>query len=147
MEDHYSISIVRQPLTMSSQHIGNVGKLFLKQSREEDFATQIEGWDEVGRLTEAQHRALIHHPDVAERIESGLGKNDSYWEAYWETISEVAHDLIAKAVRAQDEENNAHPECYTPEADNPYPLCIGNGQEKCNACCLYVHMKGEGGHE
>jgi hypothetical protein len=26
---------------------------------------------------------------------------------------------------------------YTPERDNPYPLCIG-GKETCNDCCLFA---------
>jgi hypothetical protein len=31
-----------------------------------------------------------------------------------------------------------YPECYTPEENNPYPLCIGNGSDECNECCIYV---------
>ncbi len=30
------------------------------------------------------------------------------------------------------------PECFTPEENNPYPLCVGNGNEECGKCCLYV---------
>ena len=29
------------------------------------------------------------------------------------------------------------PDCFTPEKDNPYPLCVG-GKPECNDCCLYV---------
>lgn len=39
------------------------------------------------------------------------------------------------------------PDCYKPEENNPYPLCVGNGNKECENCCLYVHMKGEGGYE
>lgn len=30
------------------------------------------------------------------------------------------------------------PGCYTPEKDNPYPLCIGNGGQICENCSLYA---------
>ncbi len=29
------------------------------------------------------------------------------------------------------------PDCYTPETDNPYPLCVGNGSPLCEKCSLY----------
>ena len=28
------------------------------------------------------------------------------------------------------------PECYEPEKDNPYPLCVGTGRPECEECCL-----------
>lgn len=30
------------------------------------------------------------------------------------------------------------PECYKPEKDTPYPLCIGAQKEECICCCLYI---------
>lgn len=38
------------------------------------------------------------------------------------------------------------PPCFTPEPDNPYPLCVGNGSDICWECCLFMNMKGEGGY-
>lgn len=32
--------------------------------------------------------------------------------------------------------NHNNPECYVPN-DDPYPLCVGNGSEKCHECCIY----------
>lgn len=32
------------------------------------------------------------------------------------------------------------PDCYEPEKDNPYPLCVGKGKEECNACCLWADL-------
>lgn len=32
------------------------------------------------------------------------------------------------------------PECFVPEEDNPYPLCVG-GKEKCKDCCVYAHYE------
>ena len=76
---------------------------------------------------------------ACKRIERHLGRNDHYWEAYWESVSEAAHGLVRQASK--------QPDCFTPEAENPYPLCIGSGKSECDDCCLYVHMKGEGGYE
>ena len=30
------------------------------------------------------------------------------------------------------------PNCYTPETNTPYPLCIGNGSAMCERCSLYA---------
>lgn len=32
------------------------------------------------------------------------------------------------------------PDCYAPEKDNPYPLCIGNGSPICENCSLYAYL-------
>lgn len=32
------------------------------------------------------------------------------------------------------------PDCYTPETDNPYPLCVGNGSPLCEKCSLYKNL-------
>jgi len=39
------------------------------------------------------------------------------------------------------------PECFKPEKDNPYPLCIGNRKEECKKCCLYVDWELEYGQD
>lgn len=139
LDNHYEISLLPQSLMMSTQHIQKVGGLYKAQCRTEDFVSQIEDWEEVAAMSAMQYQKLITNPDIPERIEQQLGRNDHYWEAYWESVSEVAHDLVRQAL--------TQPDCFTPEADNPYPLCIGSGKQECADCCLYVHMKGEGGYE
>ena len=135
----YEISLLPQSLMMSTQHIQKVGGLYKAQCRTEDFVSQIEDWEEAAAMSAMQYQKLITNPAIPERIEQQLGRNDHYWEAYWESVSEVAHDLVRQAL--------TQPDCFTPEADNPYPLCIGSGKQECADCCLYVHMKGEGGYE
>ena len=139
LDNHYEISLLPQSLMMSTQHIQKVGGLYKAQCRTEDFVSQIEDWEEVAAMSAMQYQKLITNPAMPERIEQQLGRNDHYWEAYWESVSEVAHDLVRQAL--------TQPDCFTPEADNPYPLCIGSGKQECADCCLYVHMKGEGGYE
>ena len=139
MENHYKIMIIRQPLMISSRYIREVGGVYKAQCQTEDFISQIEQWDEVAALSDAQYQRLITNPMIPECIERHLGRNDHYWEAYWESVSEAAHGLVRQASK--------QPDCFTPEAENPYPLCIGSGKSECDDCCLYVHMKGEGGYE
>ena len=139
MESHYKIMIIRQPLMMSSRYIREVGGVYKAQCQTEDFISQIEQWDEVAALSDAQYQRLITNPMIPECIERHLGRNDHYWEAYWESVSEAAHGLVRQASK--------QPDCFTPEAENPYPLCIGSGKSECDDCCLYMHMKGEGGYE
>lgn len=138
MENHYKIMIIRQPLMMSSMYIREVGGVYKAQCQTEDFISQIEQWDEVAALSDAQYQRLITNPMIPECIERHLGRNDHYWEAYWESVSEAAHGLVRQASK--------QPDCFTPEAENPYPLCIGSGKSECDDCCLYMHMKGEGGY-
>lgn len=33
-----------------------------------------------------------------------------------------------------------NPPCFAPEADNPYPLCVGNGSQQCDSCCLFMNL-------
>ena len=35
---------------------------------------------------------------------------------------------------------SGEPDCYSPETDNPYPLCVGNGGLLCEQCCLYKDL-------
>lgn len=63
------------------------------------FISQVEEWDDVGDLSKDQYQKLINDPSIPDRIEKQLGRNDCYWEAFWESVSEVAHDMVAKAHR------------------------------------------------
>lgn len=35
------------------------------------------------------------------------------------------------------------PECFSPEADNPYPLCVGKGLPECENCQLWEKWEPE----
>ena len=36
-----------------------------------------------------------------------------------------------------------HPECFEPEKDNVYPLCIGKGKPECEECQLRADWEPE----
>lgn len=135
-ENHYSISIVTQKLCASEKFVRELAELHQISCQLEDFVSQVSDWDELDQLTDEQYNRMVQDPRFPERLHSALGKNDSYWEAYWETVSEVAHAFVDEYLK-----ENAHPDCYTPEQDNPYPLCVGNGSAACKECSLYAEME------
>ena len=141
-ENHYRISIQRHEICVSDAVLGLIGRSYTDQSRMEDFASCVAQWDKAAILTEEQYQRFISDPSIPDRIEKKLGKNDPYWESYWNTISTVAQEMLKEYLQ-----ENTRPDCFTPEPDNPYPLCVGNGKEECRQCCLYVDMEGEGGYE
>ena len=137
MDNHYEISLLPQPLLLSTRHIREIGELYKAQCRTADFISQIEKWEEIAALSKMQYQKLITNPAIPDRIEQQLGHNDHYWEAYWESVTEVAHALVRQASKQLD--------CFTSE--DSYPLCAGSGKPECAYCCRYVHLKGEGGYE
>lgn len=132
-ENHFSISITTQELCASDRFISEIAEFYKASCQLEDFASQVSGWDEVDQLTDEQYERMIHDPRFPEKFQNALSKNDAYWESYWETVSEVAHELVKEYLEK--------PDCYTPEADKPYPLCVGNGTEKCRECCLWAELE------
>lgn len=41
------------------------------------------------------------------------------------------------------ENENKHPDCFIPEKDNPYPLCIGRKLAECKDCQLRADWEPE----
>lgn len=137
-ENHYSISIVAQQICVSERFTRELAEVYKSSCQLEDFISQVSDWDEIGQLTDEQYDRMIRDLRFPERLQSALGKNDHYWESYWQTVSEVAHEFVNAYLK-----ENTHADCYTPKQDNPYPLCVGNGSEACDKCCLYVEMEAE----
>lgn len=102
-DNHYHVSIVQETLLLSNKAFGTIGRAYADECRREDFIEQIEPWEELGKLTEEQYKALISDPDIPERIHHALGMNDYYWESYWETVSEVAHKIVRKFIKENAE--------------------------------------------
>ena len=43
----------------------------------------------------------------------------------------------------EDELNYEYPECFKPEKDNPYPLCVGKDNPECEECQLHADWEPE----
>ncbi len=106
MENHYAISIIPQPVCTSNRFIREAAEIYKASCQLEDFASQVEDWDEISQLTDEQYERMVHDPRFPDRLEKALGRNDYYWESYWESVSEVAHKLVNEYLR-----ENAHPNC------------------------------------
>lgn len=91
---HYSIAVKKMTLSLTNHIYGTLGRDFIDLCRVEDFVEQIESWEEVGRLSDEVYREMIADKTIPERIHSKLSKNDGYWEHYWESVSEVGHDVV-----------------------------------------------------
>lgn len=94
MENHYTLSIASQRLCTSDCFLREAAELHRTLCQLEDFVSQIHDWDELGRLTEEQYQRMIQDRRFSERLEKALGRNDYFWESYWESVSEVAHELV-----------------------------------------------------
>lgn len=139
-ENHYKVTIERAELLLPDLLFQQLGKAYLGSSRRRDLAAQIEDWEELEDLTEDEYLKFITDPQIPEKIQTHLSKNDSYWESYWESVSECAFQLLREYRR-----QIGKADCFTPEPNNLYPLCVGNGSKECDKCCVYKDMKSEGG--
>lgn len=79
-------------MVLTPSVIGDVGRTYLDASRYEDFASQVEQWEEVGELSEEEYQRYLADVRIPNMIDKGL--SDIYWECYWESVSEAAHTLL-----------------------------------------------------
>ena len=91
-ESHYAISLEERNVVLTPSVIGDVGRTYLDASRYEDFASQVEQWEEVGELSEEEYQRYLADVRIPNMIDKGL--SDIYWECYWESVSEAAHTLL-----------------------------------------------------
>lgn len=92
----------------------------------EDRETDNPTPDIYCRLQIPKDAGLVH------RLEARF--SDLYGKAV--KITEVPLDSV---ILSPDElrSMNSIPDCYTPEMDHPYPLCVGNSGLLCEKCSFY----------
>lgn len=91
-ESHYAISLEERNVVLTPSVIGDVGRDYLDASRYEDFACQVEQWEEISELSEEDYQRYLADVRIPNMIDKGL--SDTYWECYWEAVSEAAHTLL-----------------------------------------------------
>ena len=91
---HYLVDITSHSVSVNDSVVSDFANAYISKSRVEDFVSQIEQWDEVEKMTDKQYNAMITDKDLPDRIRNALSKNDTYWEAYWQSISELAFRLV-----------------------------------------------------
>ena len=103
---HYLVSITSHNAAVNDSVVSDIANAYIDNSRVEDFVSQIEDWNEVDKLTDKQYNAMITDKDLPERIRIALSKNDIYWEAYWQSISELAFKLVDEYSKKQFSEES-----------------------------------------
>lgn len=102
--NHYALSIKKHEIVLDGSALGNIGRIYISQSQREDFISQIEQSDEVDVLTDEQCEKMKADPSIPGRIDSALGKSDTYWECYWDAVNLVIRDLVSEYETSDDEE-------------------------------------------
>ena len=100
-DDHYLIHILELPLAMSESYLKSLTQKVIAVERREHLIEQIEQWEETGEMTDAQYSAVINDETLSERIGKKLADDEFYWDSYWQAVSEVAFDLIAKHTKKE----------------------------------------------
>lgn len=95
-ENRYKVSIVPEQITISNELFESLGKSYIDTILRKHFAEQIEDWEELEGLTDAQIAEMIAGTNVPERIKKQLNENGYLIESYWESLSEAAFDLVKK---------------------------------------------------
>ena len=95
-QHHFSIYIEKKELSFTESSLGQVRKAVQDITYCADFISQIENWDEIDRMPQAQYLKMISDPELPEHIRKAIDMNDTYWEAYWQSISEVAFEIVRK---------------------------------------------------
>ena len=89
-----NIGVEEKELFLTPSSLEQVRRLAQDITYCADFISQTETWDEVASMTSAQYSKMITDPELPERIRKAIDMNDGYWDAYWQSISEAAHNIV-----------------------------------------------------
>ena len=95
-ENRYKVKITPIHMCISEELFESLGRKYVDSILRKHFAEQIEDWEELEGLTEAQIAEMIAGADVPERIKKQLNENGYLMESYWESVSEASFDLVKK---------------------------------------------------
>lgn len=93
-ENHYKVTIETQSIPISEDVFTEIGKAFVDRILRNHFAEQIEDWEEISGLSDAQITDMVAQPCVPERIRKQLKENGYLEESYWESVSEAAFTIV-----------------------------------------------------
>lgn len=95
-ENRYQVKITPIHICVSDELFESIGRKYVDGILRKHFAEQVEDWEELEGLTEAQIAEMIAGADVPERIKKQLNENGYLMESYWESVSEASFDLVKK---------------------------------------------------
>lgn len=99
--NHYEVSIEAIRVSVNHDLVEAIGRQYATNQFRKHFAEQIECWEEIADLSPAQLALLIGSDDVPDRICRQLEGNGDLIESYWESVSEVAFELIRRFIKNQ----------------------------------------------
>ena len=95
-ENRYQVKITPVHICVSEELFKSIGSRYVDGILRKHFAEQIEDWEELEDLTDAQIAEMIAGAIVPERIKKQLNENGYLIESYWESVSEASFDLVKK---------------------------------------------------
>lgn len=102
-DNHYSINLEEREISLTPDVIGDVGRTYEDEMLHEDFAEQVEQWEEVGALSDQDYQKFLADKRISGMIQKNLG--ETFWECYWQAISEAAHTLLREYVDKNKEDS------------------------------------------
>ena len=95
-ENRYQVKITPIHICVSDELFESIGRKYVDGILRKHFAEQVEDWEELEGLTDAQIAEMIAGAIVPERIKKQLNENGYLIESYWESVSEASFDLVKK---------------------------------------------------
>jgi len=99
IKENFALSVIvliDEDATDTDALFDSLGHRYVDDMLRRHFAEQIECWEELEGLTDAQIAEMISGAIVPERIKKQLNENGYLIESYWESVSEASFDLVKK---------------------------------------------------
>ncbi len=100
--EHYTLYIEEYSMQMDCNFIERASKLHRDTTRFEDFFSHLMEMPKYAHLTNEDLKKLARDPELLFRIQKALEQNDSYWEAYWLSMSDVADKMLKEQWTGMD---------------------------------------------
>ena len=103
-ESHYTLTIKPVKLPISENIVGDLNFMLRHRNIFIDFRNQVEDWDELLELSEEEYERFINDSTIPYRVTRDLEHaREEDLDRYHETISEVAHELLAEYIKRKKE--------------------------------------------
>ena len=107
-ECHYRIKIEETQVFIDDDCIDEIGKMFVSKILRNDFESQISDWDEILEICDDEYYKMVDNPELTEKIKKSLIADEGINEAYWQNISEIAHNAVQIAVENSKNSEDGH---------------------------------------
>ena len=92
---------------------------------------------EIGCCGECPYYSMKKH-----KCQRGAADEGDPRERFFRDCPLPWHEISENDMDGGDNIMNTNPECFTPEGNNPYPLCTGKDMPECENCQLRAGWNG-----